>query len=196
MCNTTQRSTRQPSPFREGFGGSPSFSERGWVTVKRNGDRARHRDRPRHPVPVGAALHAGPVGRGLPLHPPKRGIVGAQTRRTPGSQASRCTSRAVDQHGHVTGVIEDRVPASFHSSQAWPGTGRLQRARMQDFTELEVRGGATPERVSLLDALIAADPSRISVPSERPGLTAHVRLVTPCVSGVRPPRRRRGAGRR
>ena len=85
---------------------------------------------------------------------------------------------------------------SFHSSQAWLGMGRLQLARMHGFTELEVCGDATPERVSLLDALIAADSSRTSVTSERPGLTAHVRLVTPRVSGVRQPRRRRGAGRR
>ena len=89
--------------------------------------------------------------------------------------------------GNVRSDLENRL---------WPGTGRLQRARMHGFTELEIRGGATPERVSLLDALIAADPSRISVPSERPGLTAYVRLVTPRVSGVRQPRRRRGAGRR
>ncbi len=81
-------------------------------------------------------------------------------------------------------------------NQVWPGTGRLQRARMLGFTELEVRGGATLEGVSLLDALIAADPSTISVPSERPDLTDYVRLVTPRVSGVRQPRRRRGAGRR
>ena len=96
----------------------------------------------------------------------------------------------------MTGVIEDRVPVSFHSSQAWLGMGRLQLARMHGFTELEVCGDATPERVSLRDALIAADPSRISVTSERPGLTAHVRLFRPRVSGVRQPRRRRGAGRR
>ena len=96
----------------------------------------------------------------------------------------------------MTGVIEDRVPASFHSSQAWLGTGRLQLARMHGFTELEVRGGATPEGVSLLGALIAADPSRISVPSECPDLMDYTRLVTPRVSGVRQPRRRRGAGRR
>lgn len=62
-------------------------------------------------------------------------------------------------------------------NQVWPGTGRLQRTRMHGFTELEVRGGATPERVSLLDTLIAADPSRISVPSERPDLTDYVRLA-------------------
>ena len=67
---------------------------------------------------------------------------------------------------------------------------------MHGFTELEVRGGATPKRVSLLDTLIAADPSRISEPSERPDLTDYVRLVTSRVSGVRQPRRRRGAGRR
>ncbi len=61
--------------------------------------------------------------------------------------------------------------------QVWPGTGRLTRLRMFGLTELEQSGHGAQVRTSALDALIAGDPSAITLPVTRPDLADYVAMA-------------------
>jgi len=85
--------------------------------------------------------------------------------------------RATDDDSHPGRFLLTGSVRSDLENQVWPGTGRLMRVSMYGLNELEIQGRGAAARQSLLEALIAADPSGITLPSTRPDLVDYVALA-------------------
>ena len=85
--------------------------------------------------------------------------------------------RAVDDDPRPGRFILTGSVRNDLETKMWPGTGRLQRVRMYGLTEVEILGEGSAPRISLLDALAAADLRAVGVPTHRPDLVEYIDLA-------------------